>query len=336
MFKIKQSNFLFNSILLFALIVGFYSCEQEQFQNPEIETVETSYFQQHLEDNTQHIIAQDQGEGSYRVVGNQGTTISIEDALVDASGERVRGEVEVELIEIYSVADMILNRKQTLADYDGIPAILESGGEVFVKVYQDGQELFADGKGDMRIFLPTENTGGARENMELYYGDEVGDQVIWKPTGEKIKVVNSESREGEDYLVIIQNTLGWINVDIIYAGGGEEVECLEVIIQCPEICEGGAANTVVAVHLSSLNSAFELTYDPVSGSYKLCGGQEGAITVGGLQASFIVAITCPNGMTYVAIVTTTINPGYHTEIIYCPQLTPMGPGEFADALNGLL
>jgi len=335
MFKITRTNLLFNFLMLFVLALGFYSCEQNESFTTQEEENHTSIFKQHLTDNTQNITAQDLGDGQYEVIGEQGTRIFINNALVNAAGERVRGEVDVVIIEIYSVEDMILNRKQTLADYDDQFQILESGGEVFVKVYQDGKELFADGKGEMNIYLPTENTGGAKEGMELFYGEEIGEQVIWKPTGKAIKVVENEGRSGIDYLIIIQDILGWVNVDIIYGAGGEEVECVEVVIQCDEICDGMPGSTVVALHVSAVNSAFELTYDPGSGSYKFC-GIEAPLAIGGLTVSFIVVIECPNGQLFSAIVTVTANIGYHLEIINCSDLSPTNLDQLQQDLALLL
>jgi len=337
MFKITRTKLLFNFLMLFVLALGFYACQQEDTFSPQEEEKQISLFDQHLEDNTQTIQAQDLGNGQYVVTGEQGTRIEIDNALVNATGERVRGDIDIVLIEIYSQADMILNRKQTLADYNGQNVVLESGGEIFIQVYQNGEELSADGNGEMNIFLPTENTGGAKEGMELFYGEEVGDQVIWKPTGVAIKVVNTDIRNGGEYLAIIQNTLGWINVDIIYGEQGEEVECVEVRIDCDQFCEiPGTGTATVALHLSSANSAFELQLDPTTGTYLLCGEGGQAIPIGGLQVTFIVVIECPEGgLAYVALVTVTINIGYHLEVITCSQFQQMDPAMFQQALLNL-
>ncbi|MEM9544835.1 MAG: hypothetical protein AAGA77_02625 [Bacteroidota bacterium] len=336
MFKKINSKFLLGLLMVTGLSIGFFSCGDNEALTTQEDEIAISLFKQELQYNTQRFVAQDEGEGTYSITGEQGTRVKIKNALVNSRGERVRGEVEIELIEIYSVADMILNRKQTLADYDGQPEILESGGEIFIQVYQDGEKLSADGNGDMRIYLPTENTGGAREGMELFYGEEVEDQVIWKPTGKPVKVVENQSRNAEEYLVIIQDILGWINVDIIFGAGGEEVECVEVVINCPELCGGEPGNTVVAINVPNVNSAFELTYDPDTGSYKICGGAEGPLPLGGLTVNLIIVIECPDGTVMVAIITVTINVGYHLEIVNCSDFVNMSdPGQFAQALQQL-
>jgi len=336
MFLKTNSKLLFSLLMLICLSIGFYSCEQSEAFDTQEPQISKSLFKQHLEDNTQRIVAKDQGNGKYAVTGEQGTRISIDNALVNTAGERVRGDIEIVLIEVYSKADMILNRKQTLANYNGQIEILESGGEVFVEVYQDGEKLSADGKGDMRIFLPTENTGGAKEDMELYYGEEVGDQVMWYPTGESIKVVNSETREGEDYMAIIQSILGWINIDKIYAAGGEEVECIELVIECGEVCQGDdPVSTTVAINIPNIQSAYEMTYDPNTGSYTFC-GEEGPMALAGLTVDFIVVIECPDGTLFVSIVSAVVSNGYHLQVITCDDFMHIEPSELKPLLQNLI
>lgn len=333
MFKITHTRLLLNFLMLFVLSIGFYACQQsESFTEPEENHI--SLFKQHLEDNTQNIIAQDLGEGQYEVTGKQGTRVVIDNALVNKAGERVRGDVDIVLVEIYTKTDMILSRKQTVAQVDGQLRLLESGGEIFIRVYQNGEELSLDGTGTMNLYLPTENTGGAKEGMELFYGEEIGEQVLWKPTGIAIKVVNTESRNGGEYLAILQN-LGWSNVDL-YGGEGEPVECIELIIECEGFCdEPGSEIINVGLYVHSINMAAEMPFDPSSGTYRIC-GQGQAFPLGGLQVTFIVVVECPDGsLAHIAMVTTTVNNGYHLEVVHCDHFVQMGPDEFQHAIEGL-
>lgn len=335
MSKTNLSKFLGSALLLIALSLGFYACDQKESISPEPTPTEANLFANFLNDHTQNITAQDQGNGVYEVTGEQGTRIVINDALINANGERVRGAIDIKLIEIYTPSDMILNRKQTLADYDGSIKMLESGGEVFVQIFQNGEEVSADPNGDMRLYLPTENTGGARNDMELYYGEEIGEQVIWKPTGRSVPVVSESGRNTEEYLVRIAGILGWINVDVVFGLPGEPVDCVEVIIECDEPCAANGDNAVVAVYVNSLNSAFELTYDHGSGSFKLCGGVEGPIPMGGITVTFVVAIDCGIGVPNVALVTTVVDPNNPTTVIDCGQLELMEMEQFEQQLVDL-
>ena len=331
-FIMFKSKLTLGFSLLVILSLFFYSCGQKDSIEPNEQTVEQSYFQKTLADHTQLISVEDQGNGTYSAIGAEGAVIEINDALVNAEGDRIRGAIEIKLIEIYSMPDMVSLQKQTLADYDGQLNILESGGEIFIKIYQNGEEVFADGNGTMEILVPTQNTGGAKENMELFYGEETGSQVIWKPTGVEIRVINTENREDtEFYQIIIQDVLGWINIDKLWEGEGEIVDCINIIVDCPEMCDGEEPIGMIAnIYVNNLNSAFDIPYN--GSSFELCGG----FPLGGTTVSFIVVIQCPDGSMYVSIVTTTVNAGNHTEVIKCDDFTQMGPGQFEEALLQLL
>ncbi len=330
-----KSSFLLTCCLLLALAITFQACTEQDPITPQDQKAEQSIFKKHLADQTQIIQAEDIGEGQYSVTGEQGTIIEINNALVNAAGNRVRGAVEIKLIEIYTVSDMILNRKQTLADYDGNLALLESGGEVFVKVYQNGEELNIDGQGTMSILLPTENTGGVKEGMELFYGEEVGAQIIWKPTGEKLQVIDNDllREEGSYYMMMLQNTLGWLNADVMRELG-EPIECVEVIIEC-ELCEMNLENTVVAANVASVNSGFELNYQG-NNTFRVCGNENGNMAaLGGVNVTFIVIIECMDGTLFTAFVNVTLNAGNHTEIINCEQLQETNAEELEGIISAL-
>lgn len=329
---------LFSScFLLITLALFFHACEKDNSIAPQNQE-NTSIFKTHSINNTQHLQAPDLGNGTYTATGAQGTVIEINDALVDTKGNQIRGTIDIELIEIYSVDDMILHRKQTMADYDGQKRILESGGEIFIKISQNGKELSVAENKSLKVMLPTENTGGPKEEMELYYGEETGPQIIWKPTGEKVAVITSNTLTRSDvsyYLSLIQGTLGWINIDRIYSAGGAPVECVQVVIDCEEFCEINEDNSVAAIHVSGVNSAFELTYAG-NNTFELCGIQgEGALPLGGITVTFIVAIDCGDENIHVAVVTATITAGFHIEVVKCNDIEVMDPEQFADVLSTL-
>lgn len=333
---IKKTNSFFKLSLFLGLVftLSFYACQQEDQLTPTIDKVEQGIFEKHSADNSQLITAQDLGEGTYSVTGDQGTVISLNNALINKNGERVRGAIQIELVEIYSVGDMILKRKQTVADYDGVNKILESGGELFINAFQNGEELTLDGRGETQVLLPTANTGGAKEDMELFYGEIQGEQIIWKPTGQKIEVISSIEREEQSYyMMVLETTLGWVNVDKIYAAGGDPVECIEVKIDCPEICQPNI--TTVAMHVNGQNVGVELT-DIGGGVYQFCGIEgEGAVPLGGITVTFIVIVECEDGTLMVAFVSATINAGYHVEYIDCEPFKHIQANELEDLLQQL-
>ncbi|MEO1411927.1 MAG: hypothetical protein AAFW73_18705 [Bacteroidota bacterium] len=336
----KNNRFSFALVAVLMIALVFAACTKQEHlapQSPQEVVQKETVFQKHLQENTQRLVAEDLGSGRYHVVGAQGTVVNIDNALVNAAGERVRGTVEIELIEIYDPVEMMLNRKQTLADYDGRIELLQSGGEVFVQVYQNGEELRLDGQGEMQLLLPTANTGGAKENMELYYGDEVGEQVMWKPTGEKVEVVRSQDRSDiEAYLVLLQGMLGWINVDIIYAYPGTPVNCIQFIIDCDLPCAIDPSTAFTAIYIPGLNSAFELT-QVSHNEFTLCGQQGAVMTLGGAPATFVFALDCGHGYIYTIMVTTIISSsGNHVEIVDCSMMQTMDYPGFQNALEAML
>ncbi len=328
MLRTLNLNYFFSALLLLAFSVAFFSCQQKEDILVEDTKVQQNTLQDYITDHTQQIKASDWGNGTYEVLGKSGTRVEINNALVNAKGERVRGDIDVELIEIYTVPEMILLRKQTLADDDGQLGILESGGEVFLRISQDGEELSLDGTGNLNILLPAENTGGVKEGMEVYVGEVTGEQVIWKPTGEIIRVIYPTNRNG-DALYLIQNILGWVNVDILTQLPGDPVDCLDVIIECDLPCPGAMVS--VSIYVNSLNSAFEV---PMAGGnfFQLCGG----FPLGGVDVTLITVVECPDGSLYTNIRTITVNAPNHQEIIKCGELSENDLGNFEMELQNMV
>ena len=336
-----QSNhrFSFTLVTVLMIVLGFAACSKSENlvpQSPQEVGQKETVFQKHLRENTQWLMAEDLGSGRYHVVGAQGTVVNIDKALVNAAGERVRGTVEIELIEVYSPVDRILHRKQTLADDDGRIELLQSGGAVYVQVYQNGAQLRLDGRGELQLLLPTANTGGAKENVERYHGEEIGEQVRWKPTGEPVEVVRSQNRNGiEAYLVLLQGILGWVSVDVIYHYPGEPLESIELVIDCELPIEITPTNAFAALYIPGLTSAFELMQVGPQ-HFQLIGGQGMAIPLGATQGTFIFAGDYGGGIVCSIFTTDFVTYGKHVERIGCSELQMLDYLGFRNALEALL
>ncbi|MEL6637506.1 MAG: hypothetical protein AAFR05_12210 [Bacteroidota bacterium] len=334
MFMQNNTRFVLATVLMIGLV--FASCSKQEDLAPQssLESVQSeTAFQQHLRESTQRLVAEDLGSGRYHVVGEQGTVVNIDNALVNAAGKRVRGTVEVELIEVYSLADQILHRQQSLADQE----LLQSGGKVYVQVYQNGEQLRLDGQGDMQLLLPTDNTGEAKENMELYYGEEIGEQVEWQSTGEKVEVVRSQDRSDiTTYLIILEEALGWVSVAALYSYPGSNVECIELKVNCTFPCPITPLTSFAALYIPGLMGAVELTQVGPN-TFEICGGVDGPFTLGTAPVVFIFAIECGDGMVRTIIAGSVISTsGSHLEIVDCPMAEGMSYAEFYAALGDLL
>ncbi len=332
-FKKTQLSYLLGLLITCSLM--FFACNKDNMQTvePEVDkTTEGTIFTRALENNTQWIEAADQGDGTYYVTGEQGTIIDIRGALVDRNGEKVTGPIKVELVEIYSASDMILNRKQTLAETETGQAILESGGEVYVQAYQNGEQLTLGDDGEFHLMMPTDNTTTSPEGMELFYGEERGEQVIWHAAGVPVTVVeNGMQRSHPMYHAIVEQTLGWLNFDFFGNFQGELVECITVVIEC-DFCEITEDNSVVGIHFPTLNSAFELQYIG-NNTFQVC--LEGGMPLGGVTVDFFAIIDCGEGPVAVAIKTSTITPPNHVEVLTCDDFQFMDEHEVAETLSNL-
>jgi len=153
------------------------------------------------------------------IEARQGTKVFIpKDVLIDKNGNTIFGDVTVELIEIYSKSDMILNKLQTASGQ----RLLESGGMIYVKVFSNDEELSIKDGSSMSIEFPTEVF---KKGMSIFYGQEERSNINWVSPSRVTEslTVNFQSDLGDGVLsrrnveidkYILESTkFGWINCD---------------------------------------------------------------------------------------------------------------------------
>lgn len=108
--------------------------------------------------------------------GNQGTVISIPaNAFETVSGEKISGQVEIELKEFYRKSDFVINSLPTESD----GKILETGGTVFISAKRSGEELrLLPGK-DIRLDM---NYKGDFKGMQTFEGKTEAGMINWRPS----------------------------------------------------------------------------------------------------------------------------------------------------------
>jgi len=118
------------------------------------------------------------------VLGDKGTLLAFpRHCFVDENGKKVKGKVNIELKEVFSLADILLSNVPTISD----GRILETNGAFYINAYQDGKELeIADGK-SIYVEIPTDNK---LNNMMLFTGEfnERGD-INWVVGGKLSKMM---------------------------------------------------------------------------------------------------------------------------------------------------
>ncbi len=123
-----------------------------------------------------------------------------------SGGLTITGKVYVELLLIKKKGDMIRADKPTSSGN----RLLVSGGEMFVKLTKNGQELkLAQGKSITLKY----NDSPILPGMQVFYGDESNtNQFNWNPSDS----INNLVIAGSNFYELTSKQLRWINCDYFY------------------------------------------------------------------------------------------------------------------------
>lgn len=127
------------------------------------------------------------------------------DLCVYSDGELCTGEVEVTFVEIYGKNQMIYSGIPTTS----APQLLESGGEFFLSLTQDGSPVFIREGNLFYIKAPKEKSESSNEDMAFYVEETPGATPFnWIYQGELYD-------QSEDYYTIAYDQLErWMNIDV--------------------------------------------------------------------------------------------------------------------------
>jgi hypothetical protein len=171
---------------------------------------------------TQKFVATVEPRKPLKIVGKQGTEVTFRNLWDKTIFTEIKGNVDVELIEIYDLADFALLNKPTLAeDVNSLKKekqILESAGSFFVSVKQNGKKIYANYNlssrpkqainRDMMVFIGFPNTANA--------------EFSWVSTGRKAAICADSMRLGTYCIDFIgsPNPPNWTNLDrYIFSNG---------------------------------------------------------------------------------------------------------------------
>jgi hypothetical protein len=194
----------------------------------------------------------------------------------NASGQPVAGKVNVELLLIKKKGDMIRADKPTSSN----GRLLVSGGEMFVKLSKNGQELkLALGKAIGLRYNDTPVLPG----MNVFYGDESNpDRFNWNPSdsGGSVQPVIS----GNNFYELISTKLRWINCDYFYDTTG--IARVQVGVNlAPQYTN---ANTTVHLVFANLRAVMGMYGNAVTRKFqsgKMPAGQQATIVLISKQGS---------------------------------------------------
>jgi hypothetical protein len=108
-------------------------------------------------------------------------------SLVDADGRTVTGDVEIKLIEAYTLGDMLKAGLTSLSS----EGVLQTGGMLYWEAQQDGRPLDLAPEATLNVRVPTDNF---QDDMTLFYGAGHSDTppATWEDSS--VPVVNSFPR----------------------------------------------------------------------------------------------------------------------------------------------
>lgn len=137
---------------------------------------------------------------------SKGVQISFaQNSFVTLNNQPVTGDVSIEVKEILTPGDMILNGLPTQSN----GSVLESGGEFFVKATQNGQTLkLASGK-TIQMQVP-KLQAGTPTGMQVFRADTSGGTVNWVPN---TTPQNSVATDSFGYFLLRSDSLSWLNID---------------------------------------------------------------------------------------------------------------------------
>jgi hypothetical protein len=107
------------------------------------------------------------------ITGKSGTKVKIDkNIFVDQNGKKIKGKVEIQLIEALTPIDMVLGNLTTT--YNGKP--LETGGMIYLNAEANGKEVSIASNKSISITMPTEET---LEGMSVFEGKQDSTGIKW-------------------------------------------------------------------------------------------------------------------------------------------------------------
>jgi hypothetical protein len=121
----------------------------------------------------------------------------------NSTGQAITGKVTAEALLIKNKGDMVLMNKPTSSNGQ----LLVSGGEIFITLTQNGQQLQLAPNARVAIRYAD---AAPNPQMKLFYGDETNPlQFNWIPSRDSIFA-------GNQFYELVSSKLRWINCDYFY------------------------------------------------------------------------------------------------------------------------
>ena len=172
--------------------------------------------------------AQFEAEEGIQFESEKGVTLNIFEGTLKLDGEAVTGPVDLEFIEIFDAGSMLTTNKPTMGiKEDGSKALLISGGEFYVNVTQNGEQL--EVSNHMQLVVPTDLSGGSDQDMTLWNGEiDEDENLAWNEERDTADGMGNMFVEGDQYVAFLSG-FGWSNVDRFFSDPRPKTT-LEVVV----------------------------------------------------------------------------------------------------------
>ena len=208
----KRTNKIFGVLALLALIT--ISCDtdgnQESYGNPPTTAQFKSLFTTGMNNHTQ--TESFDATTTFTFTSERGVKLLINGGCLRKNGAAVTGNVDLEYVEIFDRGDMIVTNKPTMGKVAGENRLLTSGGEFYVNVTQNGEQLTLIC--DMLLVVPTSLTGGTQNDMLPFDGTiDANGELLWEEsTSTEFWIGESDFTTAESYTALY-SSFGWFNCD---------------------------------------------------------------------------------------------------------------------------
>jgi hypothetical protein len=227
----KYSRIIKNWVVLAGLLIGFSvtvtACKKKPAEDPKPDgQALKERFLQNRQDMLQTFTIDASAGGT--ITGSQGSEIYIPAGALGLNGTPVSGNVEIQLIEIYSRGHMLLDNMPTNGkNANGEIEMLKTAGEFYLNAVQNGNNL------EILTFVQFRSKpvdpNDVDNNMQLFRPEcndpaDVGCEGAWEedpnPAGHGIRV--GANQMAQPIYIVDLAQFGWTNLDRWYNYNGPQ------------------------------------------------------------------------------------------------------------------
>jgi len=212
---------LFNYFTVILVFITVFSCAEKSNEQNLPSSINTDTITYSSFDNTSFREVQFfeiNTNNENHIIGDKGTKVTIPK---DCFG-KIKGSVKIELIECYSIQDMLFNKLTTVTEKG---EILASDGMIYLNaVSESGDTLEIASKKTIKVQMPTKKLD---KEMKLFEGEQHSNLISWNLSKNKINFMVNSDEERDTFVVIETETSDSINYGAIKYGetkGGEVVD----------------------------------------------------------------------------------------------------------------